>query len=60
MHAVVFSGGNVESGIAVYQSLKKADLVIAADSGAEAALAFGVTPSYVLGDFDSLSQETKK
>lgn len=59
MHVVIFSGGNVEPGRAIDLSLQKADFIIAADSGADAALSFGVTPSYVVGDFDSLPFTTK-
>ncbi|MEQ9257543.1 MAG: thiamine diphosphokinase [Roseovarius sp.] len=33
--------------------------VVAADGGADAALALGVTPEAVIGDFDSLSQEAR-
>lgn len=35
----------------------KADIVIAADSGLDAALAAGISPELVLGDFDSISDK---
>ena len=60
MHAVIFSGGIVEKGIAVDESLKEAELILAADSGAERAVQYGIFPSHVLGDFDSLSPETRE
>lgn len=57
MHIVIFVGGGVQKGRAVTRSLEKADKIFAADSGAETALAWGIIPSDVFGDFDSLSQE---
>ena len=38
------------------QALQVAPLVVAADSGADRALAHGITPRAVIGDFDSISQ----
>jgi len=54
MHVVIFSGGEVEDGGFVREALGKSDLIIAADSGAEAAMRFGFIPNIVVGDFDSL------
>jgi thiamine pyrophosphokinase len=59
MHVVIFSGGEVEKGKAVEKSLQQAGVIFAADSGAETALSFGILPSQVFGDFDSLSQKVK-
>jgi thiamine pyrophosphokinase len=58
MHVILFAGGTVQAGSAVEQALAKAEMVIAADSGAMAALEFGYVPTFVVGDFDSLSQTT--
>ncbi len=55
MHVVIFAGGTVQTGIAVNIALDTADLIVAADSGAEAALSYGHVPAFVVGDFDSLS-----
>src|SRR5438046_3541799 len=54
MHAVIFAGGAVQPGEAVTAAIASADLVIAADSGAAAALHYGCTPTIIVGDFDSL------
>ncbi len=54
MHTVIFTGGKLTDGKPVRQALASADSVIAADSGALSALDMGVTPSVVIGDFDSL------
>jgi len=58
MHVVVFAGGTVQPGTRVDAALSGADLIIAADSGAETALHYGHVPSIVVGDFDSLSIDT--
>ncbi|HEU5228654.1 MAG TPA: thiamine diphosphokinase [Ktedonobacteraceae bacterium] len=54
MHVVIFAGGTLQPGKAVDAALATADLVIAADSGADIALSYGLTPSIIIGDFDSL------
>lgn len=58
MHVVIFAGGTIQAGKAVDEALASADLVIAADSGAEAAMRYGLIPAFVVGDFDSLDQQT--
>lgn len=55
MHAVIFVGGVLRPGKAVQDAIARAELVLAADSGAETALANGCTPALVVGDFDSLT-----
>ncbi len=59
MRVVIFTGGVLRDGRFVQAALKRADLVMAADSGGRAALEFGVTPSVILGDFDSLDAASK-
>jgi thiamine pyrophosphokinase len=59
MHVIIFAGGTVQEGPAVEQALARGELVIAADSGASTALARGYVPAFVVGDFDSLAQETR-
>lgn len=54
MNTVIFAGGNIQDGIFVKSSLKQAEFVIAADSGAEKTEIYGITPNIVVGDFDSL------
>ena len=58
MHVVIFAGGTVQPGTQVSAALSHADLIIAADSGAETALHYGYVPAIVVGDFDSLSIDT--
>lgn len=55
MHVVIFAGGTVQAGKAVQAALASAELIIAADSGAETAMNMGYTPAIVVGDFDSLA-----
>ena len=54
MHIVIFAGGTLQPGEAVDAAIASADLIIAADSGAEIALQSGCTPTIIVGDFDSL------
>jgi len=58
MHVVIFAGGTVQPGTGVATALSHADLIIAADSGAETALHSGHVPAVVVGDFDSLGIAT--
>lgn len=58
MHVILFAGGTVLDGTAVEQALATGELIIAADSGAQTALARGYVPAFVVGDLDSLSQDT--
>ena len=57
MRALIYTGGTVDPS-RITEHPKGDDLTIAADSGLANALALGVTPSIVLGDFDSIG-ETK-
>ena len=59
MHVVIFAGGTVQTGRAMMTALAQADLIIAADSGAETALSQGYVPALVVGDFDSLHMSTR-
>ena len=54
MHAVIFAGGTLRPGKAVSIAIASADLILAADSGAAIALQYGLTPTIVVGDLDSL------
>ena len=57
MKAVVVLAGEVEDTALLRRHLREADLVIAADGGAERLAALGVRPQVVIGDFDSLGVE---
>ncbi|HXX77277.1 MAG TPA: thiamine diphosphokinase [Ktedonobacteraceae bacterium] len=54
MHVVIFAGGTVRPGKALFDAIGSAHMYIAADSGAATALQYGCTPHIVVGDFDSL------
>ncbi len=56
--AVIITGGAAPAPDAAVRWLEGASLVIAADSGAETARAYGVEPHLVVGDFDSLPETT--
>ncbi|MBX5448925.1 thiamine diphosphokinase [Thermogemmatispora sp.] len=55
MQAVIFAGGTLRPSILVEEALRQADLILAADGGAENALRLGRRPAVVLGDLDSLA-----
>lgn len=57
MHVVIFAGGIVQPGRAVDAAVARADMVIAADSGAATALQYGIVPAYIVGDLDSLDEQ---
>jgi thiamine pyrophosphokinase len=54
MHAVIFVGGTIRAGRAVTAAIATADIIIAADGGAENAQAYECLPAFIVGDFDSL------
>ena len=54
MHVIIFAGGALQPGKALYDAISSVDMIIAADRGAATALQLGYTPSIVVGDFDSL------
>ena len=55
--AIVVFGGGVADLVALSAAAGSADVVVAADSGASAALAAGVTVDIVVGDMDSIDGE---
>ncbi|HEU5381217.1 MAG TPA: thiamine diphosphokinase [Ktedonobacteraceae bacterium] len=59
MHIILFAGGTVQEGTAVTQALSEGELIVAADGGASTALAMGYAPALVVGDFDSLTEQTR-
>lgn len=58
MQYVIFTGGVLHSGGAVITALAHFDKSIAADAGASSALSLGITPDYLIGDFDSIDDKT--
>jgi thiamine pyrophosphokinase len=57
--AVTLVGGGPVAARDLKLALARAPLAVAADSGADRLLRAGVTPQAVIGDFDSLSPETR-
>ena len=55
MRCLIYTGGEVFPDL-VEERPEPGDLVIAADSGLRTAESFGVRPSILLGDFDSLGE----
>jgi thiamine pyrophosphokinase len=58
MHVVIVAGG-IGDGLPDPGLVREADLVIAADSGAEALVALDIQPHVLVGDFDSVSAATR-
>lgn len=56
---VTILGGGEAHAQQILESLDLAPDLVAADGGADRALAMGLTPSAVIGDFDSISQEAR-
>jgi thiamine pyrophosphokinase len=57
VHGVLITGGESPEREFIETVLKRADLIIAADSGLNAALKMGVRPGIVVGDMDSIRME---
>jgi thiamine pyrophosphokinase len=57
MRVVIFAGGAYQHGTASQKAIADADMLIAADSGAETALRLGHIPACIVGDFDSLDKQ---
>jgi thiamine pyrophosphokinase len=60
VRALVIAGGDRPSETLVRRLAAAADLVVAADSGADAAIAYGLAPDAVVGDMDSLSASARR
>jgi len=59
MTAAVFIGGEGPSAVRGLSALGKVDLIVAADSGLDAAESWGITPDWIVGDMDSLKDEAR-
>ncbi len=58
--ALLIGNGETVSPRLLKKLAAQADYVLAADGGADNALAYGITPDGVIGDLDSVSARTKK
>lgn len=60
MRFVIFANGTFSETQQMHNLLRSDDVIIAADGGTQHALTIGVTPNYVIGDLDSLTQEQRQ
>lgn len=58
MKALIISGGKAPSLELVREEISKCDLLICADKGAECLIKYGIYPDILLGDFDSINEDT--
>lgn len=56
MKAIVVSGGTPPSCEMLNNELRNSDLLICADSGANCLYSYGISPNYLIGDFDSVDK----
>ena len=59
MHIVVFANGEQPKKSTIEEFSQDADLIIAADGGANNALNVGLIPNFIIGDMDSITDSTK-
>lgn len=59
VEGVTLVGGGDPSRENIEESLKIAPVLVAADGGADRAMAFGISPQKVIGDLDSLSEAAR-
>lgn len=57
MKIVIVSGGNAPSYDLINNELKDSSILICADSGGDCLYKYNIVPSYLMGDFDSISKE---
>lgn len=60
MHALLIGNGETQETAFLQHLARQADLILAADGGADRALSAGVRPDVVIGDLDSVSPQAKK
>lgn len=57
MNCVIFCGGNIEDYGSIKKYVRRAEFVLCVDSGARHCRKLHVTPDYLIGDFDSISED---
>lgn len=56
----IIANGEVTRSAAAMDAVKSANVIIAVDGGAENCYITGITPDFILGDFDSITDETRE
>lgn len=56
----IIANGEPPTKTLVKQLLPEVDLIIAADGGANSCVELGLKPNYIVGDLDSVTEETKR
>ena len=59
MQAIIFANGDFNAPTDLDERLAAADLIIAADGGAQHCQALKLSPNVIIGDLDSISPEIK-
>lgn len=59
MNALIVLNGILPSKGRIQTHLKEADIILCANGGSDRALAGGIKPDYVIGDLDSVSENTR-
>ena len=59
MHIVVFANGEPPTKSTIEEFSQGADLIIAADGGANNALSVDLIPNFIIGDMDSITDSTR-
>ena len=57
---IIANGDSPKKGIVKYLTMNGAETIIAADGGANSAYKLGITPNYIIGDFDSIKPKVKE
>ena len=60
MRALLIGNGETQEAVFLQHLARQADLILAADGGADRALSAGVRPDVIIGDLDSVSPQAKK
>jgi thiamine pyrophosphokinase len=60
MNALIIANGTLPNKSVVLSILKTSDYIVCADGGANSARKLNIIPDIILGDFDSISESTKR
>ncbi len=59
-HTIIFANGDLPDLEAARRIIQPGDAILAADGGTRHALALGLTPSIIIGDLDSLTDDERR